>query len=86
MYYTIAVFKSRFATINFANLLRVNNIPVAIINTPSSIGNACGISVKFLSDFHSKVQSIISMKGGLANFVGFYSYSQNSGRPVLFKL
>ena len=86
MNYTLAVFKSRFATLNFANLLRANNIPVAIINTPSQIGSACGISVKFLSDYYSKVQSIMTRKGGLNNFVGFYSLSQNVGKMSLFKM
>jgi len=82
MSYTLAVFKSRFATLNFANLLRANNIPVAIINTPSQIGSACGICVKFLSDYYLKVQAIISRKGGLNNFVGFYSFPQNGGKPT----
>lgn len=86
MYYTLAVFKSRFATIKFANLLRANNIPVAIINTPTAIGSACGISVKFLSDYYSKVQALISQKGVIGNFAGFYSYTERNGRPILFKL
>lgn len=86
MNYTLAVFKSRFATLNFANLLRANNVPVAIINTPSQIGSACGISVKFLSDYYSKVQSIIARKGGLSNFVGFYSYGDNGGRVMMLRM
>jgi ribosomal protein L7Ae-like RNA K-turn-binding protein len=84
--YTIAVFKSRFSTINFANLLRENNIPVAIINTPQQIGSACSISVKFLSDFYPKVQALMSRKEILRNFVGFYSYSESGGRVQMFKL
>lgn len=78
MNYTLAVFRSRFATLSFANLLKENNIPVAIINTPSHFGNACGISVKFLSDYLSKVQLILSRRGGLNNLVGFYPYTQAS--------
>lgn len=86
MNYTLAVFKSRIATLNFANLLRTNNIPVAIINTPISIGRTCGISVKFLSDYYSKVQSLIS-KRSLNYFDGFYSYIvDRNGRLNLFKL
>ena len=82
MNYTLAVFRSRFATLNFANLLRANNIPVAIINTPPHIGSACGISVKFLSDYFSKVQAIGDRRGGFANFVGFFSMSQNAAGSV----
>ena len=85
MNYTLAVFKSRFATLNFANLLKANNVPAAIINTPQSIGRACGISVKFLSDYYSKVQLLIS-KVGLNNFDGFYVYIERNGRINLFKL
>lgn len=74
--YILAVFKSRFATLNFANLLRANNIPVAIINTPQNIGSACGISVKFLSDYYQKAQTLLS-RSGTGNFEGFYSYSSH---------
>lgn len=84
MNYTLAVFKSRFATLNFANLLRANNIPVAIINTPSQIGSACGISVKFLSDYFPMVQTIIEKRGGLSNFVGFFSISQKGIGAIKF--
>lgn len=79
MNYTLAVFKSRYATLNFANLLRSNNIPVAIINTPRSLGSVCGISAKFLSDFNAKVE-IIMAHNKTSNFVGFYSYNEQFGR------
>jgi len=82
--YTLAVFKTRYATLNFANLLRSFNVPVAIINTPNSITRACGLSVKFLSDYYCKVQNL--MNGSLQNFVGFYSYIERNGRVELFKL
>lgn len=85
MNYTLAVFKSRYASLNFANLLRANNIPVAVINTPQSISRACGISVKFLSDYFSKVQSLLP-KINLRNFDGFYSYITRNGHESLIKL
>ena len=71
MNYCIAVFKSRSATLSFARLLRAHNIPCAIINTPNSIGRACGISVKFLSDFYDKARA-------LAGKTQVGSYSMNS--------
>ena len=77
MNYTLAVFSSRYATLNFANLLRANRIPVAIINTPQSISRACGISVKFLTDYFSLVQSLLPQVA-LTNFVGFYSMVGNN--------
>ena len=74
MQYTIAVFKSRYATLNFANLLRAHNIPSAIINTPQNLGRACGISVKFLSDFLPRVKQLFLDGKTSTSFVGFYAY------------
>lgn len=85
MNYTLAVFKSRYATLTFANLLKANNIPVAIINTPSSISRACGISVKFLSDYNLTVQSLLN-KINLSTFAGFYSLKMVGGREKISKL
>lgn len=68
MNYIIAVFNSRSATLRFANLLRANHIPCAIINTPASLGRACGISVKFLSDYLEKARALAGRSQ-----VGFYS-------------
>jgi len=83
--YTLAVFKSRSSTLSFANLLKSNQIPVAIINTPQSISRACGISVKFLSDYFSRVQSLLT-RFNLSNFEGFYSLTEKNGRVNLIKL
>lgn len=86
MNYIIAVFKSRFATLNFANLLRDNNIPVAIINTPQGLGGNCGISVKFLSDYFSKVQNLLMTRRVSNSIDGFYAYREINGRINLIKL
>ncbi len=85
MNYILAVFKSRYATLNFANLLKANNIPVAIVNTPQVISRTCGISVKFVSDFFSRVQTLLS-RTNLAYFDGFYSYTERRGIPSIIKL
>ncbi len=84
MKYVIAVFRSRYSTLNFANILRANGIPVAIINTPQEISHACGISVKFLSDYYSKVQSILS-KLNKRSFDGLYSYVEKNGKISIIK-
>jgi len=80
MKYIIAVFRTRYATLNFANLLKSFNIPVAIINTPQDLGRVCGLSVKFLSIYFSKVQSLTD--GCMTNFQGYYTFSQQTGRFV----
>ena len=74
MNYCIAVFKSRSATLSFARLLKAHNIPCAIINTPCSIGHACGISVKFLSDDFALAQQLVSTKLKMS-FSGFYNFN-----------
>ncbi len=85
MNYILAVFKSRYSTISFANLLKANNIPVAIINTPNAISKACGISVKFISDYFSKVQTIAS-RLHMSNFDGFYSLVERNNKVVVIKM
>ena len=77
MNYTLAIFKTRFATLNFASLLRANNIPVAIINTPSAIGPACGISAKFLSDYYAKIQELLIRSQIRNNLIGFFMIEKN---------
>ena len=86
MNYTLAIFKSRFATLNFANLLRSQNVPVAVINTPQSLSRACGISVKFLTDFYPLAQQLLIVNGLQGNFVGFFAITNNNGRQILKQL
>ena len=86
MNYILAILKSRSSTLNFAQLLKSYNIPVAIINTPHSLGRGtCGISVKFLSEYFSQVQTLIS-RISLNNFEGFYSYVARGGKYSFVKL
>ena len=80
MNYTLAVFKSRSSTLFFANLLRQSGIPSAVINTPYSIGKACGISVKFLSDFSLQAQRLLTKQNLMTSFSGFYT--QSMGRWI----
>ena len=84
MNYILAVFKTRMSTLNFANLLRSFNVLLAIINTPSVLNKTCGISIKFLSVYFSKVQILIG--NSLKNFDGFYSYCERNGKVCLNKL
>ncbi len=76
MRYYIAVFKSRSQVMNFANLLRANNIPCAIINTPSNLGKTCGLSVKFLYDYFPKIQNLLR-RNNFRSFDGFYEVTNN---------
>lgn len=86
MNYILAVFKSRSATLNFANALRSNGIPAAVINTPNQITRACGISVKFFAEYFEKAREIASRMQIFAYFDGFYAYGNSYGRQILTKL
>lgn len=61
MRYNIIVFKSRSEVIKFADILKRNNIPSAIINTPSNLRKTCGLSVKVLGDYIFKVHEILNL-------------------------
>lgn len=78
MSYCIAVFKSRSATLSFARQLKANNIPCAIINTPISIGHACGISVKFSNEYIVKARELINARLKMS-FSGIYSLNEHFG-------
>ena len=85
MNYIIAVFKTRYATLNFANLLRYHNIPVAIINTPSAVASSCGISAKFFSDYQNKVQKLLEQID-LTQFDGLYTSFYRGGKLNVIKI
>ena len=84
--YILAVFKTRFSTLNFANSLKFVGVPAMVINTPKSLGQTCGISVKFLSDYFSIAQNVLRKSGAYKNFEGFYSISFSNGRQQIFKV
>ncbi|MBR1890596.1 MAG: DUF3343 domain-containing protein [Clostridia bacterium] len=86
MNYILAVFNSRFSTLRFSKMLREYGVPVSIINTPHDVGRACGISVKFLSDFYDYAKKMISKQDFSANFVGFYAYINHGGKWKLTKI
>ncbi len=85
MKYTLAVFNSRFATLNFANLLKSQHVPCAIINTPPGASHACGISVKFLSDFLPMAKELLAMTSQ-RNFDGFYTLATMNGMTKLVRV
>lgn len=83
MNYILAVFQTRFSTLSFANALRKNNIPFAVINTPYELKQTCGISVKFLGDYFSFAQNLLSHEFVSNHFYGFFEYVYNGRTWVL---
>lgn len=80
MNYTLAVFQTRFSTLSFANLLKRNNIPLAVINTPYGLQQTCGISIKILSEYFAIVQNILRSSSAAEYFYGFFEYVYDGRR------
>lgn len=85
MNYIIAVFHSRNETLNYTNLLRVNNIPCSIINTPKEAIKDCGISVKFLKEYFDLATNLLNQRRFMT-FLGFFSIEFNNGRNYFIKI
>ncbi len=79
MSFVLAIFRSRFATLSFAKMLRENNVPVAVINTPQKLSASCGLSVKFAQEYFSLAQSLVAKSNLMRNFAGFYVFVQRNG-------
>ena len=71
MEYVLAVFRSRNETLYLANMLKSNGYSVFVVNTPESLGQACGISVKFSKSILTIVKDFIRTKPFRA-FFGFF--------------
>ncbi len=69
-------FRSRSEAIRFYELMLSYRISCRIINTPSSVGIGCGLSVKlFAKDMH---QARIALdRGKFKSAAGFYYFSQS---------
>jgi len=72
MTYMIAVFKSRRDALEFAAVLSRHRVQVRAVNTPPSISEACGLSVRFPKGAISIAQSVLAV-GEYYSFKGFYS-------------
>lgn len=84
MNYVLAVFNSRTQTMLFYNKLKAKHIPCSIINNPRVTNVTCGICVKFFSYNLSEARSILN--NNMTGFVGFYSYRDNFGNPIISTL
>ena len=69
-------FRSRADAVRFYEVLLSYNVNCKIINTPSSAGVGCGLSVKlFAKDMRQA--KIVLERGKFASAIGFYYFSQN---------
>lgn len=86
MSFVLAIFRSRFATLSFAKMLRENNVPVAVINTPHKLAESCGLSVKFAQEYFLIAQRLLAKSNLMRNFAGFYGFVQRNGLFEVVKM
>jgi hypothetical protein len=70
------VFRSRSEAVRFYEMLIGYRVPSKIMNTPSSAGIGCGLSVKMFSKDMSKAKVVIE-RGKFNSVAGFFYLSQN---------
>lgn len=69
-------FRSRAEAIRFYEALIAYHINCKVINTPSSAGLGCGLSVKLFAKDMNQAKIVLE-RGRFASAVGFYYFSQN---------
>ena len=69
-------FRSRAEAIRFYEALLAYHINCKVINTPSSAGLGCGLSVKLFAKDMNQAKIVLE-RGRFASAVGFYYFSQN---------
>lgn len=69
-------FRSRAEAIRFYEALLNYHIGCKVINTPSSAGLGCGLSVKLFAKDMGQAK-ILLQRGRFQSAVGFYYFSQN---------
>ena len=68
-------FRSRAEAIRFYEALLAYHINCKVINTPSSAGLGCGLSVKLFAKDMNQAKIVLE-RGRFASAVGFYYFSQ----------
>lgn len=56
--YYILIFRNTLNAMEGENILKQNNIPIAIMPTPTNITKSCGISIRVESDYIEKILKI----------------------------
>ncbi|HOB64850.1 MAG: DUF3343 domain-containing protein [Clostridiales bacterium] len=68
---TLAPFRSRSEALRLQSALKEHRVAAAVINTPSYMGQSCGLSVTFPHEYQALAKSLID-KYRLASFAGFF--------------
>jgi len=80
MRYFLAVYTARCSALKLYEMLRARKFNVSTVNTPSSLGIGCGLSVKFQPSDYGYVKNYVqNVKSG---FKGFYEVNSNKARRI----
>ncbi|MEG2451142.1 MAG: DUF3343 domain-containing protein, partial [Clostridia bacterium] len=71
-------FRSRTDAVKYHEMLMTYRLPSKLINTPSSVGIGCGLSVKLFSKDMQLAMTVLE-RGRFTSAVGAYYISQNGG-------
>ena len=81
----LAVFRSRFQSMDFSEKLREYGIPVETVPAPKEARIGCGLCVRFDEKLLPRVKAVLKM-GKYSAFKGFYRVEYDGGmlslRPV----
>lgn len=73
----IITFKSRNQLLNFTRILKQNQIPYSIINTPNNISSTCTLSLNIPQMFYNKVLALIKQYKP-SGFLGLFLIDKNN--------
>ena len=78
----LAVFRSRFQSMDFSERLREYGIPVETVPAPKEARIGCGLCVRFDERLFPRVKAVLKI-GKYSTFKGFYRVDFEGGRQVL---
>ena len=82
MEYLIVAFRSRAHTVQFANLLRSQNIVMEIVNTPKEAGVGCGLSVKARKQNYDLIKRLVILSA-LPSFAGIFAVKELGEKRIV---
>lgn len=84
MNYVLAVFRNRSETLAFSSYLNKYRINNQVVSTPSSLGEVCGISVKFHKNSLKQALNVFRQNNYLS-FNSFYLTEYGMDGRLYFK-
>lgn len=69
-------FRSRSDAMRFYEEVATYRLPARIINTPSSAGVGCGLSVKMLTKNHQQAKVVLE-RSRISSAIGFFTFTES---------